>query len=120
MIEGTQTELPKDSDSRNTTIIVSDQSGKFQRAYCFLCGKPAGWVSKESSAFIAPEHMVVTCDDCDIHIIEKYGDLPFDKIPTSLFDAFGYKPEKKENQPCCGTTPQLSNPPVPPRAPSFT
>jgi hypothetical protein len=103
--------LPKDSDSRNTTIIVSDQSGKFQRAYCFLCGAPCGWVSKDSSSFIAPEHMIITCDTCDINIVEKYGDLPFDKIPTQLFDAFGYKPEKGDQQ-CCGTTPQQNNPPA--------
>jgi hypothetical protein len=88
-----QTKLLKDADSRNVTIIESDQSGKFQRAYCFLCGKPTGWVSKESSAFVAPEHVVVTCDACDLNIIAKFGDLPMSKIPTEFFDAFGYKPE---------------------------
>src|SRR5256885_6863289 len=88
--------LPKDSDSRNATIIVSDTSGRFQRAYCFLCGAPAGWISKESSAFIAPTHFITTCDRCDQDIIAKFGDLPFDKIPTEFFDAFGYKPEAPE------------------------
>lgn len=106
------TTLLKDSDSRNTLIIVSDQSGKFQRAYCYLCGKPAGWVSKESSEFIAPEHIIVTCDQCDADIIAKFGDLPFDKIPTQFFDAFGYKPEKGEPS-CSGTTLQPSSPRVP-------
>jgi len=65
--------LPADSDSRNSQIIVSDQSGRFQRAYCFLCGAPAGWISKDSSAFIAPEHFITTCNRCDQDIIEKFG-----------------------------------------------
>jgi len=116
-----QTKLLKEADSRNSTIIVSDQSGKFQRAYCYLCGAPAGWVSKDSSAWCAPQHIIVTCDRCDQEIISKLGDLPFNKIPTEFFDAFGYKPEKapasagtpeKENPSCFGSTPPQSNPPA--------
>jgi hypothetical protein len=60
-----------------------------------LCGRPAGWVSKESSQLIAPQHVVVTCDDCDLNIIQKYGSLSLEQIPTQYFDAFGYVPEKK-------------------------
>jgi hypothetical protein len=106
-----QVTLPKDSDSRNTRIIASDPSGRFQRAYCYLCGKPCGFISKNSNAHVAPEHIIVTCDRCDLDIIAKFGDLPFDKIPTQFFDAFGYKPEKRDT-PCCGTTQQLSSPPA--------
>jgi hypothetical protein len=102
---------PKSSDSRNSQIIVSDTSGRFQRAYCYLCGAPCGWISKESSAFVSPEHFITTCDRCDSEVIALFGDLPFDKVPTEFFDAFGYKPEKGDQQ-CCGTTPQQSSPPV--------
>jgi hypothetical protein len=114
-------DIPKDSDSRLAldTVRISDASGKFERAYCFLCGRPAGWVSKDSSNLISPEHIVVTCDQCDHDIIAKYGDLPFEKVPTELFDAFGYKPEKG-GPPCSGTTPRLSNPPLPSPGPKST
>src|SRR5438270_127531 len=108
-----QTKLLKDADSRLSGFAtrVSDQSGRFERAYCFLCGKPCGYISKNSNAHVAPEHIVVTCDECDINIIAKFGDLPFDKIPTQFFDAFGYKPEKGDPS-CCGTTQAPSNPPA--------
>lgn len=84
--------LPRDADSRllTGTIRVSDPSGKFERTFCFICGKPQGWISNDSSNLCAPEHVIVTCDDCDA----RYGMLPLDQIPTDLLDAFGIIPEK--------------------------
>jgi hypothetical protein len=83
--------FPKDADSRNTRIIVSDPSGLMQRCYCFICGKPAGWISKDSSSLVAPEHVLATCSDCDA----KYGMMPLEQIPANLLEAFGIVPENR-------------------------
>lgn len=93
---------PKDSDSRLKGHFgqVTHPQVRAQQLYCFLCGAKAGFIMQESSKYIAPQHVVVTCDRCDFDIIAKYGDLPMAKIPTHLYDAFGYTPEKesKENR----------------------
>ncbi len=83
-------ELLKSADSRLQIIQVSDPSGLNERTFCICCGKPQGWVSKDSSQLVAPAHVVVTCDDCDMRL----GALPLEKVPTDLLDAFGIIPEK--------------------------
>jgi hypothetical protein len=93
-----QPRLPSDSDSRLKGFFgqVSHPTLPLQRTYCFLCGKPWGYTSIESSQHVAPAHIVVTCDDCDLNIVEKYGKdgFPMDEIPRDLLDAFGIVPEK--------------------------
>ena len=92
-----QPKLPKDSDSRLSGFFgqVTHPTLPLQRTYCFLCGKPWGYTSMDSGEHIAPSHIVVTCDDCDFKIIEKYGkdDFPLKEIPRELQDAFGITPE---------------------------
>lgn len=46
-----------------------------ERTYCALCGKPKGWVSQESSKYIAANQIVVVCDDCN----GQFGELPLEK-----------------------------------------
>lgn len=91
----------KDSDSRLKGFFgqVTHPTLPCQRTYCFLCGAPTGYTSQESSQYIAPSHIVVTCDKCDIEIVEKFGkeNFPFQQVPTQLLDAFGIIPEQKES-----------------------
>ena len=95
--------LRKDSDSRLQGTLrpkVTTQDGKFERTYCFLCGKPFGWVSTDTSLTASPSHIVVSCDQCDADIITKMsnGDItkfPLKPVPEWLLEAFGMVPENK-------------------------
>lgn len=94
-------QLYRDADSRLKGFFgqVTHPTLPLQRTYCFLCGKPNGYTSMESSEFIAPAHIVVTCDDCDRDIIMKFGleNFPLQQVPQQLLDAFGIIPEQKES-----------------------
>jgi hypothetical protein len=48
-----------------------------ERTYCVVCGKPKGWVSKESYEFIQINNVVIICDDCTIQL----GALPLEIAP---------------------------------------
>ena len=87
---------PKDSDSRLKGHFgqVTHPQVRAQQAYCFLCGRKAGFISQDSSQNAAPAHFIVSCDACDLALIAKYGGLPPNAVPTELYDAFGYTPEK--------------------------
>jgi hypothetical protein len=89
---------PKDSDSRlkGYSRQITHPQVRAQQLFCFLCGAKAGFITQDSSKFISPAHVVVTCDRCDYDIIARYGNLPFELIPASLHDAFGYEPEKPD------------------------
>ena len=89
--------LHKDSDSRLKGFFgqVTHPTLPLQRTYCAMCGKPWGYCTSESSQHIAPEHIIVTCDDCDFKFLEKYGDGA-KPVPTHLLDAYGLMPEVKE------------------------
>lgn len=91
-----ETNPPRDSDGRLKGYFgnVTHPTMPMERVYCFLCGAQAGFISRDSSKLVAPQHVVVTCDQCDHDIVAKFGDLPLDKVPVSLYDAFGYTPEK--------------------------
>lgn len=92
--------LPMDADSRLKGIVreVTHPTMNLERTYCFICGKPWGWTTTESSKMSAPAHIVVSCDDCDAQIIGKVGGgkFPLQQVPTWLFDAYGIVPEHKE------------------------
>jgi hypothetical protein len=94
-------QLYKDADSRLKGFFgqVTHPTLPMQRTYCFRCGAPSGFTSQESSKYIAPAHIVVTCDKCDVEIMEKYGigTFPLQQVPTQLLDAFGIIPEQKES-----------------------
>lgn len=79
--------LYKDADSRLQGFFgqVTHPALPLQRTYCFLCGKPWGYTSMESSQNIAPQHIVVTCDDCDMVMIAKGAQ----SVPQAVLDAFG-------------------------------
>ncbi len=96
--------LHRDSDSRAQGLfapVVTDPSGKYQRTYCFMCGKPWGWCSTETGLTAAPSHIVVTCDRCDEDVIKKMsnGDttkFPMQPVPQWMLDAFGIVPEETQ------------------------
>lgn len=94
-------QLYKDADSRLKGFFgqVTHPTLPMQRTYCFLCGAPTGYTSMESSKYVPPSHIVVTCDNCDRDIIEKFGqdNFPLQQVPTQLLDAFGIIPEQKES-----------------------
>ena len=85
----------KDSDGRLKGYfgLQTHPQVRAEQLYCFLCGAKAGFVTQDSSKYIAPAHVVATCDRCDLDIIAKYGGRPPNEVPTSLYDAFGYAPE---------------------------
>jgi hypothetical protein len=91
---------PKSSDGRLKGYFgnVTHATLPMEQVYCFLCGAKAGFVSRESSKLIAPQHVAVTCDRCDHDIIAKYGNLPMEQVPVHLYDAFGYKPERSPKE----------------------
>jgi hypothetical protein len=88
MLEG---KLYKDADSRLKGYLghVSHPTMAAQRTYCFLCGAPFGYCSLDSSKYVAPEQIIVTCDDCDMAMMMK-GGTP---VPQSVLDAYGIIPE---------------------------
>jgi hypothetical protein len=94
--------LHKDADSRLKGHFgqVTHPTLPLQRTYCFLCGKPYGYTSMESSKLVPPAHIVVTCDECDLAIFDKYGrgDFPLPEVPRDLLDAYGIIPEPAEKQ----------------------
>jgi hypothetical protein len=96
-----EAKLHRDSDSRLQGFfgpVITDPSGKFQRTFCFLCGKPYGWCSTDTGLTASPAHIVVTCDRCDADILTKCnGDLskfPMQQVPNWLFEAYGIVPER--------------------------
>jgi len=96
--------LLKDADSRLKGIFGKVTHPKLvaERTYCFMCGKPHGWTTMDSSQFAAPAHIVVSCDDCDAKILstvagpDAYG---LKAVPTWLFDAYGIIPEESAKVP---------------------
>lgn len=98
----TYRKLFKDADSRLSGHFgqVTHPTLPLQRTYCFLCGRPNGYTSMDSSQYVAPAHIVVTCDKCDQDIMEKFGGIdnfPLQQVPSQLLDAFGIIPEQKES-----------------------
>ena len=39
-----------------------------ERAFCASCGRPWGWTSQESYAYIAASEITVVCEDCFEHL----------------------------------------------------
>jgi hypothetical protein len=89
-----------DSRLKNYRFAVTHPTMNIERTYCFLCGRPWGWTSKEGSQLSAPAHIVVTCDACDERIVNigSGDEFPLKKVPTWLFDAYGIIPEQKESK----------------------
>ena len=89
--------LFRDADSRlkGFNAMVTHPVLKLERTFCFMCGRPWGWTSQESSNFVAVHHIVVSCDDCDAQIIGKIGEgkFPLQQVPSWLFEAYGIIPE---------------------------
>lgn len=95
--------LYKDADSRLKGHFgqVTHPTLPLQRTYCFLCGKPWGYSSTESSHHVAPQHILVTCDDCDFEMLARGAAA----VPQSVLDAFGMIREPQGENLCIGTTP---------------
>jgi hypothetical protein len=52
-------------DSRLKTATVTHPTFPLERTYCVICGEPRGWVSQESSKYIAVSNIFLICDDCE-------------------------------------------------------
>jgi hypothetical protein len=52
-------------ESRSKTATVTHPTYPLERAYCVICGKPKGWVSQESSKYIAASNIFLICEDCE-------------------------------------------------------
>jgi hypothetical protein len=87
---------PKDSDSRlkGYSGQVTHPQCRAQQLYCFLCGAKAGFQSQDSSQFLSPVHVSIVCDNCEFALIATYGNVPPNAVPSWLYDAYGYTPEK--------------------------
>ena len=57
-----------DSRLKGYGTRVTHATMPLERAYCAVCGRPYGWVSQESFAHIAPEQVIVVCDECDARL----------------------------------------------------
>ncbi len=104
---GEQAKLYKDADSRLKGYFghVSHPTMQAGRTYCIFCGKPWGYCSNDSSEFVSPHQVIVTCDDCDMIMLQFNGQT----VPQHMLDAFGLIPEpageiKGESQ-CTGLIP---------------
>ncbi len=64
--------MQEDSRLKGYAGKVTHPTLPLERTYCANCGKPYGWVSTESYAFIEVMEIIVICDECD----EKLGKLP--------------------------------------------
>lgn len=62
-------------DSRMKNPKETHPQYKLERTYCNICGKPKGWVSQESSKYMAAQNIIVVCDDC----CSQFGELPLEK-----------------------------------------
>ena len=51
-----------------------------ERVYCVYCGKPGGYVSVESSKYIAPFNVIHVCDTCHLTV----GELPLQRAPECV------------------------------------
>ena len=68
-------------DSRTRRKKVTHATLPLERTYCVNCGKPKGWVSVETSKFIAAQQIIVICDECE----EKYGAPDLQKVEVKEF-----------------------------------
>lgn len=48
-----------------------------ERTFCYNCGKPKGWVSREQGEYIRVLGIIVICDECDA----KLGKLQLEEAP---------------------------------------
>lgn len=53
---------------------------QMERTYCVVCSKPYGWVSQESSAWIALYSVIVICDECHTAM----GEMPLPRADNDL------------------------------------
>ena len=64
-------------DSRLKYSQVTHPIFPLDRTFCVVCGKPKGWVTRESSAYIAASNIIVICDECSA----SYGSLGLQEAP---------------------------------------
>jgi len=67
-------------DSRTKITKVTHPTMPMERTYCTNCGAPYGWVTQESSEYIAVGEVVVFCNKCDADMSTKLGPIPLECI----------------------------------------
>lgn len=65
-------------DSRTKGRKVTHPTMNMERTYCMNCGAPYGWVTMESSQYIAANEVIVFCEKCDEEMRLKLGPIPFE------------------------------------------
>lgn len=70
-----------DSRLKGYNVQVTHPTLPLQRVYCVHCGTPKGWVSTESSEFIASSNVIAICDDC----AARLGPLPLEEVKIEEF-----------------------------------
>ena len=70
--------MGRPDDSRTKFIKVTHPTKQLERTYCTNCGAPYGWVSQESSEYIATQQVIVFCNKCDADMNEKLGPIPLE------------------------------------------
>lgn len=51
-------------DSRLKYKKITHPTENLERTFCVVCAKPKGWVTTESSKYIAASNIIVICDEC--------------------------------------------------------
>jgi hypothetical protein len=77
--------IPTDSRLKGYNGTVTHPHLQLERTYCAQCGRPKGWVSKESYEWIRFNNILVLCDQCQYDLQVKYGALPLEECPIEEF-----------------------------------
>lgn len=67
-----------------------------ERTFCCKCGAPYGWVSMESSKYIAAGEVVVICEKCEGEM-KKVGPIPL--VPAAPKEATEIPPLRRGSLP---------------------
>ena len=59
------------------------------RTYCANCGRPWGWVSEESSEYIATAEIIVFCEECFAALNATQPASPHQRIPEITMSTLG-------------------------------
>jgi hypothetical protein len=65
----------EDSRLKGYRGTITHPTLPLERTFCSSCGAPYGWVSTESSGYIAAGEVVVFCDACEANM-NKLGGVP--------------------------------------------
>ena len=86
---GKTLEFGEDSRLKGYSDRVTHAVLPLARTYCANCGRPWGWVSEESSEYIATAEIVVFCEECFATLNPAQLASPCRRIPESDLSRLG-------------------------------